>query len=518
MSLGSNQTGPQDPIQKLRNFDSELIIGLVGAVGCDLNRVIDILKNEIGRTPYELNVIKISDEVIPQFGAVEFDENDKADRINKMMTAGNEARKHAQDNSVLALGAASLISQKREQIRTPIQKTVHVIDSLKRPEEVQRLREIYPTGLILIGVHADEERRTQSLKALDISDDDVRDLIRRDGDEKYEANGQRLKKTFFLSDFFVRLDGNDDRLKSEVRRIVELLFAHPFQTPSFDEHAMYLAFSSALRSADLSRQVGAVIAKNDQILSIGANDCPRKGGGLYWPVRDENGRLIDIPDGRDHERGFDSNINEQNQMIDQIINQLSSFANDNGTQGLKEEEYRSILLSKNSPIRDLTEFGRVVHAEMDAITSCARAGIPITGATLYCTTFPCHNCAKHIVASGLSRVVYIEPYEKSKAKDFHKDSIVFGERDGNDDDRVLFEPFMGIGPRKYFDLFSMNLSSGDDIERKDKESGQKIEWSPQSSSPRVKMLPSTYLDLEIEAATLFNSIINPTPQQGGNDG
>ncbi|MDN3612645.1 hypothetical protein QWZ16_23945 [Vibrio ostreicida] len=26
--------------------------------------------------------------------------------------------------------------------------------------------------------------------------------------------------------------------------------------------------------------------------------------------------------------------------------------------------------------------------------------------------FPCHNCAKHIVASGIKRVVYVEPYPK----------------------------------------------------------------------------------------------------------
>ncbi len=71
----------------------------------------------------------------------------------------------------------------------------------------------------------------------------------------------------------------------------------------------------------------------------------------------------------------------------------------------------------------MTEFGRVVHAEMDALLSCNRAGIPTIGSTLYCTTLPCHNCAKHINASGITRVVYVEPYPKSRALDFHSESI-----------------------------------------------------------------------------------------------
>src|SRR5262249_43222242 len=121
---------------------------------------------------------------------------------------------------------------------------------------------------------------------------------------------------------------------------------------------------------------------------------------------------------------------------------------------------------------DITEFGRAVHAEMDAMLSCGRAGIDTIGSTLFSTTFPCHNCAKHIIAAGVKRVVYIEPYEKSQALDLHDDAIVIDDQgDGSsradrDEEyaraakKVVFEPFMGIGPRRFFDLFSMKLSNG----------------------------------------------------------
>jgi hypothetical protein len=48
-----------------------------------------------------------------------------------------------------------------------------------------------------------------------------------------------------------------------------------------------------------------------------------------------------------------------------------------------------------SSVMDLTEYGRIVHAEMCAICDAARVGRSVNGATLYCTTFPCHNCVRY---------------------------------------------------------------------------------------------------------------------------
>lgn len=494
-----------DPISKLHQVDAELVIGLVGAVGTDLARVSELLTSQLGRTGYQVHPVKISRDVIPHFGAVEYNQQDEFERITKLMDAGNSARETAGDNSILALGAAMHIAAKRVE-RAPQYHTAFIIDSLKRPEEVERLRKIYPGGFVLLGVHAEERRRLEALCDRGIDEERAAQLIKRDADENLKKCGQRLERTFYLSDFFVRVNGNDDLLRCELKRIIELLFGHPFHTPSFDEYAMYFAFAAALRSADLSRQVGAVIARDGQILATGANDCPKSGGGLYWPERNASGCLVDAEQGRDYKRGFDSNKKEQMEIIDRLVN-LGREA------GLDEEVLRE-MLSKESPIRDLTEYGRVVHAEMDALTACSRSQISTAGATLFCTTFPCHNCAKHIVAAGIKRVVYIEPYEKSKASEFHQDSIVFGS-DGPNDGKVRFEPFVGIGPRKYFDLFSLNLSSGYDVIRKNKDTGENIEWELEKARLRLQMLPSTYLDLEVEAANLFTQSI---PAQGAPNG
>lgn len=104
---------------------------------------------------------------------------------------------------------------------------------------------------------------------------------------------------------------------------------------------------------------------------------------------------------------------------------------------------------------------------------------------------------------GIKRVVYIEPYPKSKAAEFHSDSISLGFSD--DDDTVHFEPFVGVGPRRFFDLFSMRLGSGYPLQRKDGE-GQVVNWQPEDSRLRIQMLPCSYVELELIASSMFNEV------------
>lgn len=50
------------------------------------------------------------------------------------------------------------------------------------------------------------------------------------------------------------------------------------------------------------------------------------------------------------------------------------------------------------------------HSEANAIGHCARYGISTDGSVLYCTTLPCPECAKLIIAAGIKEVVYSEDY------------------------------------------------------------------------------------------------------------
>jgi cytidine deaminase len=486
-----------------QSFDPELIIGLVGAVGTEIKLVVDLLEERLRLAGYNTETIKISEQVIPLVpnAVPAYDVSDRFQRIKALMDGGNAVRRLANDNGVLADGVATLIYDARAKDGAgrsiPNVRKAYIVDSLKRPEEVARLRSVYPNGFVLIGIHSEENQRLDNLvNNRGIPLDNAKTLIARDGEEQKVPHGQRLNKTFHLADFFVRIKGDRERLRHDIRRMIEIWFGYPYHTPTFDEYAMFMAFSAALRSADLSRQVGAVIARGEMILATGANDCPRFGGGLYWPARDDQGVIGDKDHGRDYKRKSDSNRIEQLRMIEEIASKFSEL-------GVPTAKAKEIL--ESSRLSDLTEFGRVVHAEMEALLACGRLGISTVDATLYSTTFPCHNCAKHIVAGGIKRVVYVEPYPKSKAIDFHDDSIstaTLPERD-----KVQFEPFVGIGPRRYFDLFSINGNNSYPLVRKNPSTGESVNWSIERAKLRIKMAPHSYLGLELQATNNFSQFI-----------
>ena len=59
---------------------------------------------------------------------------------------------------------------------------------------------------------------------------------------------------------------------------------------------------------------------------------------------------------------------------------------------------------------DLKTKNEVLHAESNAITKLAKSTQSSMGATMYITISPCVECAKLIIQSGISRVVYKDFY------------------------------------------------------------------------------------------------------------
>lgn len=476
--------------------NTELVIALVGAVGTPHKHVVDELTERLKTFGYKTIEIRVSQDVIKVlYNDIPEDFPSELDRITTYIDHGNMARAESKDNSILALGVCARIFKDRDKDEQGNvkrrERTAYVINSLKHPEEVKRLRRIYTDGFYLIGIYSDETHRCEYLfRDKQLDKEKAKQLIKRDADE-IEGYGQHTRDTFHLADFFIHWNHNQDQFKKSIWRALDLIFGHPYITPNFDEYAMFMAFTSALRSSDLSRQIGAVIARNNEIIATGANDCPKAGGGLYWPEYDKTkNEYVDISNGRDYTRGQDSNRIEQQKIIDDILRNLDASID-------KSSVKKALSKSK---ISDLTEYGRVVHAEMEALLFCARNTVSARSATLYTTTFPCHNCAKHIISAGITRVVYVEPYPKSKAFDFHDDSIK--PKDSTNSDKVVFEPFVGVGPRKFFDLFSMRLSSGSELIRKS-EDGHTLPWECKKGSARIQMLPCSYLDIETFATRQF---------------
>ncbi|MGL6400048.1 deaminase [Aeromonas veronii] len=156
-----------------------------------------------------------------------------------------------------------------------------------------------------------------------------------------------------------------------------------------------------------------------------------------------------------------------------------------------------------SPINALIEYSRAIHAEMDAITSLARLDGPSSqNKIIYTTTYPCHNCARHIVAAGIKKAIYIEPYEKSLALDLHDDAIC--DSNSKSPEKVTFEQFEGVSPRRYTTLFLSRT------ERKDK-SGNVIKTTVRYGSHADNQFKDSFIDYELKVVQNFNSKLHILP-------
>jgi deoxycytidylate deaminase len=203
---------------------------------------------------------------------------------------------------------------------------------------------------------------------------------------------------------------------------------------------------------------------------------PKALGGTYWEG--------DANDAREFQLGADSNDKRKREMLLDIGQKLREA-------GLLKPEFSDdALLKKNlvergdsiiddAQFMDSLEYGRTVHAEMNAITDAARNGHSIRDCVLYCNTFPCHNCAKHIVASGIKRLVYLRPYPKSYASDLFDDSISIDHAPGRCG-RVEFNQFIGMVGPIYERIFSkVRWKEGDGkVPRFDKSRARFIRRNP----------------------------------------
>ena len=69
--------------------------------------------------------------------------------------------------------------------------------------------------------------------------------------------------------------------------------------------------------------------------------------------------------------------------------------------------------SHTSIVRDNHEMA-TVHSEQNAVADCAKRGVSIQGATAYITHYPCINCFKILVTSGIESIKYLEDYKNDE--------------------------------------------------------------------------------------------------------
>lgn len=495
----------------------ELVFGLVGPLGTDLSAAAQVVKDALAQVRYDSEIHRLS-HLMRDLSGDPWDKLKDGPRdstIDAHMTAGNRLRQVLERNDAMAMLGLMAIQELRQRKSGDPTKQLgrfaHILHSLKRPEEVKTLRRIYGPALIVLAAYAPRPKRLIDL-ARRIAEShhsnqfgdyltQAEQLLRRDESEVGDAFGQNVEDTFPVADIVINTSDHAAMAKS-VQRAIELLFGNVFITPDSDEQGMYLARAAALRSASLARQVGAAICRPDgTLVALGMNEVPKAGGGAYW-CQDEE-------DGRDFRWGYDTSDRMRENVFAEILQRLkdAGWLSEAKAARPVTDLVVEALRSDDAPIMKGAQFSgtidyvRAVHAEMAAITDAVRHGVPTKGCTLHTTTFPCHDCAKHIIAAGITRVVYIEPYRKSLVQELYPDSVVVDPADPCGD-KVRFEPFVGVAPRRYSDLFGLSM-----MKRKSKD-GSWLQWRRAEAVPRMpEYMPTAVARLaaEQEEISLFHN-------------
>jgi dCMP deaminase len=177
-----------------------------------------------------------------------------------------------------------------------------------------------------------------------------------------------LKVCFDASDIKLDNSGGIEELYASLDKILKDLKYKPYTRPSWTEYFMKMAFLAAERSTCIRHHVGAVIVKNNKVVSTGYNgaaagvkDCTELGC-----LRDQMG----IASGTRH------------------------------------------------------EICRAIHAEQNSIIQAALNGTSTEGATIYCTHSPCIICAKMVVNAKIKKFVTSNYYPDKAYEELFKEAGV----------------------------------------------------------------------------------------------
>lgn len=483
----------------------ELIFGLIGPVGTNTQKICSLLEAELINYKYITHRISVSSCIhkIGHLSDLCNINNDEVKRISAHMAAGTKIRSISKRGDALALLAVSEIKDIRNKEKldsedSSIQRTAYILDSLKHPNEIESLRIIYGRAFFAISIYTPRSQRLKDLSekiaisrtdiaATDDCQPEAEKLIHIDEKESGTKFGQNVRGAFPKADFF--LDASHPQaLSKHLDRFLQLVFSNPFITPSIDEWGMFYAESSSWRSGDLARQVGAsIVSKEGELIATGCNDVPKAFGGYFWDG--------DSFDDRDLSYGYDKGTLHKQLMIaevlkrieeseyidpkkrDSFIDELEKTKKGEGGEWLKDTQAFNII-----------EFGRSVHAEMATISEAAKRGVSVNGHFLYVNTYPCHICARHILASGIHEVIYIEPYPKSLTDLLYPNQIDSRGETGKEN-KIVFRPFCGVAPMAYQFLFCCTT------ERKYK-SGYVIDWNKRTAYPKFTQYAISHILIE----------------------
>lgn len=166
--------------------------------------------------------------------------------------------------------------------------------------------------------------------------------------------------------------------------------------PNWHEYHMLQAKLAASRSTCNSRPQGAVLVRDNRILTTGYNGAlPGQeycSDSILCPSCNK-GRLIPVPN-HDFKKYFSCETCQQIVVEDEF--ELIPYCRRRATGAPDSQKDRACVSA---------------HAEANAVAQATRLGATTEGSVLYCTTRPCAVCTKILVMAGIVRVFYELDYD-----------------------------------------------------------------------------------------------------------
>ena len=225
-----------------------------------------------------------------------------------------------------------------------------VVESLRCPGEVDALKK--KGGFVLFAVDADiETRYSRIVERKSVTDRiSFQEFVKQEEREMKsdDPNKQNLKRCIEMADYNFKNDWTIEELYKKVEGVLEKIsmrVSKRVNVLSWDDYFMSIAILSAQRSKDPSTQVGAcIVDSSKKIIGVGYNGFPI---------------------------------------------------------GCSDEELPWV---REGDFLD-TKYPYVCHAELNAILNSI--GRNLSGSSIYVALFPCNECAKAIIQSGIKEVVYL---------------------------------------------------------------------------------------------------------------
>jgi deoxycytidylate deaminase len=422
-----------------------IILGFTGSIGSGCTFIAKGIAAQYGFKYYSLsNVLR---EIAKGNGI-------SSPTIEQLQDLGNELR--------YKMGKSYLVKKLIDSISEDDSGKGIIIDSIKNDEECRTLKQ-FPF-FYLFSVHADESVRScRTIKAKKFKKS--KEFARIDSRDKAEEihYGQQVIKCNYLADIIINNNKNIPQQAAKDKKqfineihnkyisLIELKQKGritPDNLPTNDETMMTMAYAESKKSSCLKRKVGSLIVsvengnsrkalehsinENVHILSSGYNEVPMGSVPCIFNkdyercyrdfLQEEQaksisycpacGKKIKLPKTKCKSSACNFQSNEYIKVCPECKNELDIKYI---CPKCNTKVFKKFLTSvSNGKLLDMC---RALHAEEHALLHLTK----ITGQTsdnlvLYTTTYPCNLCANKIVAAGIKKVVYADPYPMKEAK------------------------------------------------------------------------------------------------------